>query len=143
MSAGRFQRRCRSLLAGRSKPSVPISEPGGPCSSWVVAASGSSLRSPATTTPAVLALVVEQLGDVRADGGGFGSAAVEGVAIEDGSPQSCDTIRDAKLREWMGFMVAAVGLRVGVFAGRGHSRQDRRPLWSGGCRFKSDRWLQP
>jgi hypothetical protein len=46
--------------------------------------------------------------DVRADGGGFGSAAVEGVAIEDGSPQSCDTIRDAKLREWMGFMVAAV-----------------------------------
>lgn len=50
ISGARFHSRCPSPLSGWSKPPVPISEPGGPCSSCVVAASGSSLRSPTTNT---------------------------------------------------------------------------------------------
>ena len=50
MSGAVFHNRCASPWSGRSKPPVPISDPGGPCRIWVVAACGSSLRSPATTT---------------------------------------------------------------------------------------------
>jgi hypothetical protein len=48
--SARFHIRCPSPWSGRSNPAVSSSDPGGPCSSCVVAASGPSLRSPASST---------------------------------------------------------------------------------------------
>src|SRR5919106_1044400 len=50
ISGARFHSRAPSPWSGRSKPGVPISEPGGPRRIWVVAAVGSSLRSPSTSS---------------------------------------------------------------------------------------------
>ena len=50
MAAARFHSRLLSPWSAWLKPPVPICDPGGPSSNWVVAASGVSFRSPHSST---------------------------------------------------------------------------------------------
>ena len=79
MSDSRFHSRDPSPAVGTVEARVPSSEPGGPSRIWVVAAVGSSFRSPATTSDPLATLVGHQAGRVDADTRRLGGATVQRV----------------------------------------------------------------
>ena len=80
-----FHIRSPSPWSGWSKPTEPISEPGGPFRISVVAASGSSFMSPSRITGLVAAAAGEQRVEVGAERGCLRGAPVERVGREAGA----------------------------------------------------------